>query len=167
MKWRKRRLKRDFSAEMTMKWIFQKMVWFFFKYLQEFLCFLLAQKLKVTFDRMLGRWWICKVRFTDCCRDWACQHKVNGRLSLTGHQSLEKIPKNVSHKVHSEIIAHQKSEWNETVSGCLVLIRWLVTMNASRQAASMIDEMGQTLWHSTQMWRVKALEAFWGSRVQG
>ncbi len=39
------------------------------------------------------RWWICKVRFTDRCRDWTCQHKVNGRDSLTAHQSLGKIPK--------------------------------------------------------------------------
>lgn len=38
-------------------------------------------------------WWICKVRFTDCRRDWKCQHKVNGRDSLTAHQSLEDIPK--------------------------------------------------------------------------
>lgn len=38
-------------------------------------------------------WWICKVRFTDGCRGWTCQHKVNGRDSLAAHQSLGRIPK--------------------------------------------------------------------------
>lgn len=50
-----------------------------------------AQKLKDTFDRQPGRWWIRKVSFADCCRDWTCHHKVNGGVWLTGHQSL-KIP---------------------------------------------------------------------------
>lgn len=108
-----------------------------------------AQKLKDTFDRKACCWWICKVRFTDCRRDWKCQHKVNGRDSLTAHQSLEDIPK-MFHAEFLDTIGNTKWNNRHVFSGFYGASSAL-NKNASRRAVSTIDE---TLWHSNQIWWV-------------
>lgn len=105
-------------------------------------------------------WWICKVRFTDCCRDSKCQHKVNGRDSLTAHQSSELFLKFFTQGFM--ILSEHKlkhSSYIFRVYGASSA----VSKNVSRQAAGMRDE---TLWHSNHIWWVEVLKAQgWLSRV--
>lgn len=100
-------------------------------------------------------WWICKVRFTDCCRDWKCQHKVNGRDSLTAHQSSDLFLKFFTRcfMILSEHNMKHASYIFRVYGASLA-----VSKNVSRQAAGMRDE---TLWHSNQIWWVEVLKAGW------
>ena len=127
---------------------FKKMVWlwlFFFTFAGFFFLFLYiqfeAQKLKDTFDRRPRCWWIRRVRFTDCCGDWTCQHKLNGRNCLTAHQSLGKIPKMLHIKCFlTLLLIGSRSEMSIVNSFGLRGSSSVVTKDVSwRRVASMID----------------------------
>lgn len=139
---------------MTMKWIFQKMVWFFFLHLREFFSFsLLVQGSEAQghFWQDACCWWICEVRFTHRCRDWKRQHKVNRRVSLTAHQPLGKNPKILLIKgILRLLLIRSQSEMIIINNFRLYSATLKVTKNVSWQAGSMINETGQTPWHYTQ-----------------
>lgn len=118
----------------------------FFSHLQDFFFLFLyiqfeAQKLKDTFDRRPRCWWIRRVRFTDCCGDWTCQHKLNGRNCLTAHQSLGKIPKMLHIKCFPTLLLiGSRSEMSIVNSFGLRGSSSVVTKDVSwRRVASMID----------------------------
>lgn len=113
-----------------------RIFFFFFLYIQ-----FEAQKLKDTFDRRPCCWWIRRVRFTDCCGDRTCQHKLNGRNCLTAHQSLGKIPKMLHIKCFPTLLLiRSRGEMSIVNSFGLCGSSSAVTKDVSwRRAASMID----------------------------
>lgn len=94
MKWREKRLKKDFYFDDYEMDFLKDGVILLFTSAGILLFFNIqfeAQKLKDTFDRMPAA--DGYVRLDLLIAAGTCQHKVNGRDSLTAHQSFGKIPK--------------------------------------------------------------------------
>lgn len=164
MKRREKQLKKGFFGWDDLNGFFKRWCGSFFLHLQEFFHFLHlihAQKLKDTFDRMPGADGYVRLNLLIAARTKHVNIKLTSRTLLMFINPWERFPKRCTCRESWDYcLSEVRAKWSSwTVPGTYGTSS-AVTKNVSRQAASMIDEMGQTLWRYTQMWWVKGLKAF-------